>query len=61
MAYDSRSIVLGSHGEDMQLIELGHLLQEVSQVWPQAAVVDSSVTRQAELKHILRVVRKKSE
>ena len=50
---DSSSIVPGGHGEDMQLIEPRHLLQELARVWTQATVVEDGLAWQVKSIHIL--------
>ena len=57
---DAGSVGLGAHGEHVQLVEGGDLLQELAGVGPQPTVVDHRVAGQAKAVHILAAVRKKN-
>ena len=56
---DAGSVGLGAHGEHVQLVEGGDLLQELAGVGSQPTVVDHRVAGQAKAIHVLAAVRKK--
>ena len=50
---DRRSIRLGSHGEDVQLVQGCHAGQKLSREGAEAAMVEEVVVRQVKAIHIL--------
>ena len=50
---DSRGVVLGGHGEHVELVEFGDSLEELADVGAKSAVVDDGLTSQTKSVHVL--------
>ena len=50
---DSRGVVLGCHGEHVELVEFGDSLQELADVGAKSAVVDDGLASQTKSIHVL--------